>query len=309
MTAIRIEKLTKLFGETAAVRNLTLAVEQGELFGLVGPDGAGKTTTMRLLSAILAPTSGDAWVAGRHIVTEAEQIKEHIAYVGQRFGLYPDLTVAENINFYADLYGVPRRERAARMERLLEFSNLAPFTKRQAGNLSGGMKQKLSLACALIHKPDILLLDEPTSGVDPLSRHELWRILYDLIREKVTIFVSTAYLDEAERFHRVALLHEGELVACGSPQELKALLRGAIVELRPDQPRQAAAVLREQFASAAVNLFGNRVHLLTRDPERDTARATAALRERGLALPDPRRIEPSLEDVFLSLVAPEETAA
>jgi ABC-2 type transport system ATP-binding protein len=308
MSAIRTERLSKSFGDLAAVRHLTLSVEEGELFGLVGPDGAGKTTTMRLLSAILDATSGDAWVAGHHIAREAEEIKKHIAYVGQRFGLYPDLTVAENLHFYADLYGVPRRERPARIERLLAFSNLAPFIHRQAGNLSGGMKQKLSLACALIHTPKILLLDEPTSGVDPLSRHELWRILYELIREKVTIFVSTSYLDEAERFHRVALMHRGELLACGTPRELKALLRGTILELRPTQPRQAAALLRQQFPGFSVNLFGNRVHLLTDDPDRDTRIATAALRKSGMDLAEPRSIEPNLEDVFLSLLAPEKPA-
>jgi ABC-2 type transport system ATP-binding protein len=302
MTAIRAERLSRSFGDVTAVVNLTLSVEEGELFGLVGPDGAGKTTTMRLLAAILEPTGGDAWVGGHHTVREPEQVKEQIAYVGQRFGLYPDLTVEENIHFYADLYGVPQPERPARMERLLAFSNLAPFTGRLAGNLSGGMKQKLSLACALVHTPRILLLDEPTSGVDPLSRHELWRILYELIREKVTIFVSTAYLDEAERFHRVALLHQGQLLACGTPRELKGLLQGSIVELRPDQPRAAAALLREHFSPAAVNVFGNRIHLLTADPDGDIPRVGQAMAQRGLALAPPRRIEPNLEDVFLSLV-------
>jgi ABC-2 type transport system ATP-binding protein len=307
MSAIRTERLSKSFGEVDAVRDLTLSVEEGELFGLVGPDGAGKTTTMRLLSAILDATSGEAWVAGHHIAGEAEEIKKQIAYVGQRFGLYADLTVAENLHFYADLYGVPRRERPARIERLLAFSNLAPFVHRQAGNLSGGMKQKLSLACALIHTPKVLLLDEPTSGVDPLSRNELWRILYELVREKVTIFVSTSYLDEAERFHRVALMHRGELLACGTPRELKALLRGTILELRPTQPRQAALLLRSEFPAASVNLFGNRVHLLTADPDRDARIATTALRKGRMELGGLRSIEPNLEDVFLSLLAPEKS--
>ncbi|MCI0625985.1 MAG: ABC transporter ATP-binding protein, partial [Acidobacteria bacterium] len=195
MHAIRAEALTKSFGAITAVEGLTLAVEEGEIFGLVGPDGAGKTTTMRLLTAIMDPTSGDAWVAGRHIVREAEAIKDDIGYMSQRFGLYPDLSVMENIDFYADIYGVPRKGRQEKIDRLLAFSNLTPFKKRLAGNLSGGMKQKLGLACALIHTPKVLFLDEPTNGVDPVSRRDFWRILYQLLKEKVTIFVSTAYLD------------------------------------------------------------------------------------------------------------------
>jgi len=205
MPAIRTENLTKRFGDLTAVDSLTISVQEGEIFGLVGPDGAGKTTTMRLLTAIMEPTSGDAWVAGHHIVKDAEAIKDDIGYMSQRFGLYPDLSVMENINFYADIYGVPHKGRAERIDRLLSFSNLASFKKRFAGNLSGGMKQKLGLACALIHTPKVLFLDEPTNGVDPVSRRDFWRILHQLLREKVTIFVSTAYLDEAERCNRLAL--------------------------------------------------------------------------------------------------------
>ena len=181
MDAIRMERLTKSFTGLRAVDGLTLNIAEGEIFGLVGPDGAGKTTTMRLLTAIMEPTSGDAWVAGHHIVKEAEALKEDIGYMSQRFGLYPDLTVMENIEFYADIYGVPREGRQERIDRLLAFSNLTPFKKRLAGNLSGGMKQKLGLACALIHTPKVLFLDEPTNGVDPASRRDFWRILYQLL--------------------------------------------------------------------------------------------------------------------------------
>ena len=197
--AIKTSHLTKAFKENIAVNGIDLEVHRGELFGLVGPDGAGKTTTMRLLSAIMVPTAGDAWVAGMSVRTHGEALKERIGYMSQRFGLYEDLTVMENINFYADLYGVPNRERAERTGRLLGFSNLTPFRDRLAGNLSGGMKQKLGLACTLIHTPEVLFLDEPTSGVDPVSRRDFWRILYDLMKERITIFVSTSYLDEAER--------------------------------------------------------------------------------------------------------------
>ena len=200
MPAIEATALTKSFDNLTAVDQLNLTVEEGEIFGLVGPDGAGKTTTMRLLTSIMEPTSGDAWVASHSVVREAEAVKEEIGYMSQRFGLYPDLTVMENLEFYADIYGVPMKGREQKIERLLSFSNMTPFKKRQAGRLSGGMKQKLGLACALIHTPKVLFLDEPTNGVDPVSRRDFWRILYQLLRENVTIFISTAYLDEAERW-------------------------------------------------------------------------------------------------------------
>jgi len=204
-----------------AVNELNLEVEEGEIFGLVGPDGAGKTTTMRLLTGILEPTSGDAWINQHHIVKDSEKLKDDIAYMSQRFGLYGDLTVIENINFYADIYCVPQKERAGKTKQLLDFSNLTPFINRLAGNLSGGMKQKLGLACALIHTPKVLFLDEPTNGVDPVSRRDFWQILYQLLKEKVTIFYSTAYLDEAERCRRVGLIHKGKLMKCDFPSEIK----------------------------------------------------------------------------------------
>ncbi|MDD4342325.1 MAG: ABC transporter ATP-binding protein, partial [Kiritimatiellae bacterium] len=223
MDAIRLQNLTRRFGDVTAVDQLTFSVAEGELFGLVGPDGAGKTTTMRLLTAIMDPTDGDAWVAGHHSVREAEAIKDSIGYMSQRFGLYSDLTVLQNMNFYADIYGVARRGRGEQIDRLLDFSHLAPFKQRLAGNLSGGMKQKLGLACALIHTPKVLFLDEPTNGVDPVSRRDFWRILYQLIRDGVTIFLSTAYLDEAERCSRLALIDQGGLLAMGTPDEVKQI--------------------------------------------------------------------------------------
>ncbi len=301
MDAIRTERLSRSFGGLVAVNELSLTVGCGELFGLVGPDGAGKTTTMRLLASIMDPTSGEAWVAGRHTVREAEAVKERIGYMSQRFGLYADLTVAENLSFYADIYGVARRELAARTERLLEFSGLGAFRGRLAGNLSGGMKQKLGLACALVHSPEVLLLDEPTNGVDPVSRREFWRILYGLLREGVTVFVSTAYLDEAERCARVGLLHQGRLLACAPPAEVKRLMRGAILEVRAADPRRAAAELREGLGRLArsVGLFGDRVHVVTDEAEAADARIRGVLGEAAAT----RRIEPSLEDVLVSLTA------
>jgi ABC-2 type transport system ATP-binding protein len=302
MDAIRTEKLTRSFGELVAVDALTLSVAPGEIFGLVGPDGAGKTTTLRLLTSVMDPTSGDAWVAGRHVVKEAEAVKEEIGYMSQRSGLYPDLTVMENLHFYADIYGVARKGREEKIDRLLAFSHLAPFKRRFAGALSGGMKQKLGLACALIHTPKVLLLDEPTNGVDPVSRRDFWRILYQLLRENVTIFVSTAYLDEAERCNRIGLINEGKLLACGSPDEVKRLMRGTILEVRSDQPRKTAAVLRDRIGKESVGLFGDRVHVVTREPERSEREVRSALAEHGISSADVRAVEPSLEDVFVSVL-------
>ncbi|MCE5268610.1 MAG: ABC transporter ATP-binding protein, partial [Planctomycetaceae bacterium] len=277
--------------------------------GFVGPDGAGKTTTMRLLASIMEPTGGDAWVAGFHIVREAERIKENIGYMSQWFGLYPDLTVIENLNFYADVYSEPRRGRAEKIDRLLGFSNLTPFRRRLAGNLSGGMKQKLGLACALIHTPKVLFLDEPTNGVDPVSRRDFWRILHQLQQERVTIFVSTAYLDEADRCHRVGLVHRGRLLAAGTPSELKRLMRGTILEIRSEQPRDAVPAVRQRMPKASVGLFGDRVHVVVREAESGTAEVKTAMREAGLEVASVRTIEPSLEDVFISMLAEKEPAA
>ena len=221
MITIKAENLTRKFGELVALDHLDLEVEEGEIFGLVGPDGSGKSTTMRLLTGILDPTEGQAWVYNKHTVKEAEELKESIAYMSQRFGLYEELSVLENINFYADVYGVVKEKRAEAIERLLGFSGLLPFKERFAGKLSGGMKQKLGLACALIHTPRVLFLDEPTNGVDPVSRRDFWKILYDLLKEKVTIFCSTCYLDEAERCGRVGLIHKGKLLRCDTPGQIK----------------------------------------------------------------------------------------
>jgi len=268
MHAIKIDNLTKKFDTLTAVDGLSLSVARGELFGLIGSDGAGKTTTMRMLASIMEPSSGDAFVMGRHVSRESEAVKEHIGYMSQRFGLYPDLAVPENIRFYADIYGLSRSEREEKIDGLLAFSGLTPFKKRKAGDLSGGMKQKLGLACALVHTPEVLLLDEPTNGVDPVSRRDFWRILNRLLREGVTIFVSTAYLDEADRCDRVGLIHMGRLLACDTPAGLKKLMRGTVLEVRSGEPRRAARLLRERLEDATVSLFGDKVHVATIDPDR-----------------------------------------
>jgi ABC-2 type transport system ATP-binding protein len=303
MNAIRIEALSRRFGDAAAVDGLTLSVARGELFGLVGPDGAGKTTTMRLLAAILDPSGGDAWIMGHSLRGEPAEVHGRIGYMSQRSGLYGDLTVVENLHFHADLHGVPRRGRGPRFEELFAASGLGPFGNRFAGNLSGGMRQKLSLSCALVHAPSILLLDEPTSGVDPVSRRDFWRILDRLLREGVTIFVSTAYLDEAERCGRVGLLHRGKLLAAGSPAEVRSLFRGTLLEIRCGEPRRAAAALRGAFPGDAVNLFGDRVHFCARDLSGSSPAVESVLAAAGIPFDTILPVPPTLEDVFVSVLA------
>ncbi len=304
---ISAKNLRRSFGELIAIDRLDLEVQAGEIFCLVGPDGAGKTTTMRMLTGILPPTSGTAEVAGYDVTHNPEGLKKHIGYMSQRFGLYPDLTVIENIDFYADIYGVPTSERRARTERLLGFSNLTPFKHRQAGNLSGGMKQKLGLACALIHTPRVLFLDEPTNGVDPVSRRDFWRILYQLVRDGVTLFVSTAYLDEAERCNRLALLHQGKLVGLGTPEEVKRLMPGTLLEVRTSAPRRTAQLLRNHLQDATVGLFGDRVHIAAKNPTATEAQTRQLLAIAGHDLLSLHPITPSLENVFISVIEPHKT--
>lgn len=302
MTVIRTDNLSKRFKDITAVDRLTISVAEGELFGLVGSDGAGKTTTMRMLVGIMDPSEGQAWVAGRHTVKEAEPLKDDIGYMSQRFALYPDLSVMENLHFYADIHGLNRKDREPRVDRLLAFSNLAPFRDRPAGKLSGGMKQKLGLACALIHTPKILFLDEPTNGVDPVSRRDFWRILHQLLREGVTIFVTTAYLDEADRCNRVGLIHNGRLLACDTPDRLRTLMSGAILEIKTGNARKSASLLRDTFGDASVGIFGDRLHLVTALPEKHAGLAGAILEQAGIEIKGLRRVEPSLEDVYISVL-------
>jgi ABC-2 type transport system ATP-binding protein len=298
--AVSVTGLTRTFGDLKALDALSFDVQPGELFGIVGPDGSGKTTTLRILAGVLRPTDGDATVVGTSVARDPEGVKHRIAYMSQRFGLYGDLTVRENIEFYADVYGVPRKARKARLERLYAFSQLGQFETRLAAALSGGMKQKLSLCCALIHEPEVLLLDEPTFGVDPISRRELWLIVHEMVANGMTAIVSTAYLDEAERCDRVALLNKGKLAALDTPTELQARLRGRTIAIDSDSPRQAMDLMRAQPGVRSAAMFGQSLHL-TLESQGQEPELRALLERGGIAVRSMQGLEPSLEDVFIDL--------
>jgi ABC-2 type transport system ATP-binding protein len=300
--AIRAEGLTKRFGPMLAVDELSLEVAQGEAFALVGPDGAGKTTTIRLLCGIMDPDGGRAEVLGFDTVRESERIKESIGFMPQRFGLYDDLTVAENISFYADVYRVPRAERQRRMPELLEFSDLSQFQSRLAAKLSGGMRQKLGLVCALIHTPRLLFLDEPTFGVDPVSRREFWQILYQLLETGITIFVSTAYLDEAERAHRVGLIHRGSLLVAGTPRAIKAGFQGELLEVRTPNLHAAKKLLTGHSLASQVLATGDRLMVTVEDKEAALGPLEESLKEAGLTGIRIVPAEPTLEELFVQIV-------
>jgi ABC-2 type transport system ATP-binding protein len=302
MLSIQTTNLTKSFESLTAVKNLNLEVKTGEIFGLVGPDASGKTTTLRMLCGILPPDGGEATVAGCDIRKEVESLKEKVGYLPQRFGLYGDLTVLENIQFYADLYQVSKKSRIGRIERLLQFANLKPFGKRKAQDLSGGMRQKLGLICALIHTPQILFLDEPTTGVDPLSRRDFWVILYDLLKEGVTILFSTSYLDEAERCSRVGLIYQGDLLIAGTPSAVKARIGGTILELRMENHQKGMKLLEGNEFIRSLVLSGDKIHVLVDDPQKSEKVIRGILREQGMEILDLGVVKPSLEDAFVSMV-------
>lgn len=301
-TAVRARALTRRFGELVAVDGLDFEVRRGELFGLVGPDGAGKTTTLRMMAGVMPPSDGDAVVLGSRMAEDPEAPKGEIAYMPQSFGLYTDLTVGENLEFYADLFRVREPERSERRDRLFEFSGLGPFEDRLAGDLSGGMKQKLGLSCALIHEPELLLLDEPTFGVDPISRRDLWMIVHEMVARGVTAVVSTAYMDEAERFDRVALLDGGRLLALDTPDRLAADLEGRLLSVQAAPLREARDRLEKLPFVVRAAVFGDRVHATVDDAEGRRAETERGLEEAGLSAVDVEPIEPSMEDVFMEKV-------
>jgi ABC-2 type transport system ATP-binding protein len=301
--AILARGLTRRFGPTTAVRDHSLSIPRGEIFALLGPDGAGKTTTLRMLCGAIAPTAGTIVIDGIDLGRDPERAHERIGYMPQRFSLYNDLTVQENLDFYAELFMVSRDVRAERNRRLLEFSGLTQFQTRLTAQLSGGMKQKLALACTLIHEPGVLLLDEPTAGVDPVSRREFWRILYDLNRQGVTILVSTTYMDEADRCTTVGLLYAGELISAEDPAALKQRMRGEAVEFIAE-PRAKARRIIEHFPEIlSRTMIGDRFHIVVPDAGTDLPALTRRLADEGVEVRDAGRVPPSLEDVFVSMIA------
>jgi ABC-2 type transport system ATP-binding protein len=299
---IQTNNLTRRFRNTVAVDGLDLAIRKGEIFGLVGPDGSGKTTTIRLLVAIMKPTLGWAKVAGFDTVRQAEEIKKRIGYMAQQFSLYGDLTVAENLHFFADAFGVGGKERKAREERLLEFARLTEFQKRRAAHLSGGMQKKLALACTLIHQPEILFLDEPTTGVDPVSRREFWDILTQLHLQGVTLFVSTPYMDEAERCSRVGLMFEGQIIICDEPEAIKGMVKGELLEVRPDKLRRARQVVENLEGVLEVQTYGDLLHVFVPRADAWKGKVEAALMQAGIRGADLRQVKPRMEEAFISLI-------
>jgi ABC-2 type transport system ATP-binding protein len=299
MNAVEIRQITKNFGAVEALRGLSFDVKEGEIYGLVGPDGAGKTTLMRILTGIMSVGSGSATIGGVDVIKDPESVKNIIGYMSQRFSLYGDLSVSENMEFYADLFEVPRKEREKRIKKLLEFSRLGEFLNRRADALSGGMKQKLGLSCALIHTPRILFLDEPTTGVDPVSRRELWMILYDLWKDGMTILVSTPYLDEAERCGRVGFINKGRLVLEGTPEEIKKAADFSVIEARISDVINSRKKLQETKIIGNYVLFGENMHFVSYDANKDMKAIKESLQKSGIECLEIHEIEPTLEDIFL----------
>jgi ABC-2 type transport system ATP-binding protein len=306
---IEVRDLTRTFDEIVAVDHLSFSVRRGEIFGLVGPDGAGKTTTMRMLAGILAPDSGAISVAGCDVLADPETVKNRISYMPQRFGLYEDLTVDENIRFYADLFGVARKAREDRARPLLEACGMGQFRSRLAGNLSGGMKQKLGLVCALIHTPRVLLLDEPTNGVDPVSRREFWAMLYSLLEQGVTVLNSTAYLDEAERCHRLALMHKGQLLFCDEPEKLKAQMPGAVLSIVTAEGRRLRDDLRNAPGVTGAVLVGDAVHVFVDEADRRLREIQKRLDRDRIEYTEIAQVPPTIEDLFVTATTGEREAA
>lgn len=302
--AIRAVDVAKRYGTVQALHDLTFDVRPGELFGLVGPDGAGKTTFLRLLACLLRPDGGHAEVDGVDVTEDPAEVKRRIGYMSQRFSLSGTLSVLENLLYVAEIWGVDPTARRTRIQRLLDFSRLGPFQKRLAKDLSGGMKQKLALAACLIHQPKILLLDEPTIGVDPLSRRDFWLILYDLLQEGSTILLSTPYMDEAERCGRVGFLQDGTMIACGPPSQLKDDLGVAVLDLHCEAPRAAERALRHLRGFETTALFGDRIHVTLPRDGLDAEAVVAEIRKAGVAVGDWKLAPPSLEDVFLAYTRP-----
>jgi ABC-2 type transport system ATP-binding protein len=304
---IETRTLTRDFKKTRAVDGLDLAIAPGELFGLVGPDGSGKTTTLRLLAGLLDLTDGEASVLGLDLKSRAEAIKPHVGYMAQQFSLYAELSVLENLQFFAELFDVSSKDLAERTGRLLEFAGLTGFKDRRAAHLSGGMQKKLALACTLVHQPEILLLDEPTTGVDPVSRREFWNILTELHIQGTTILVSTPYMDEADRCSRVGLMYAGRLVECDSPGNIRGRLTGDVIEVMPEDWQTAREMVAHLEGVREVQTYGEALHLLVDSGKRRLPEIKRSLKKAGLPCRSIRLAPPRMEEAFISLIRRLET--
>ncbi len=298
--AIELRSLSKKFGDITAVDGVSLQVHRGEMFALVGPDGAGKTTIIRMLCGITVPTGGELSVLGFDVKKQAEEVRKRIGYLSQKFSLYGDLTVDENIEFFAEIHGV--KDYRPRRNELLEFTRLTPFRTRLADKLSGGMKQKLALACTLIHTPELILLDEPTTGVDPVSRRDFWKVLSSLLKSGITIIMTTPYLDEAERCSRVALMNEGKILVADTPQNVKKVMKGTLVEIVCPDIRGSFKLLKRFPIVREVQAFGDRLNIVVADAAAEVPKIVAYLAHNNIAVEEWRLIPPSLENVFISLL-------
>ncbi len=309
-SAVALKNLVKRFGDFTAVDNVTLDVPRGEIFGFLGPNGAGKSTTIRILCGLLLPTSGSATVGGFDVMTESERVKQNIGYMSQKFSLYDDLTVGENIEFFAGVYGVPRDKFPARRDFVLQMANLEDKREMKTTLLSGGWKQRLALGCAILHEPPILFLDEPTSGVDPIARRSFWELIYQLSAAGHTIFVTTHYMDEAEYCHRIALMYGGRTIALGSPAELKRSLGGEhLLNLESSDLLESLSLLVGHEGILDVAVFGGGLHVKVSNPDAGIASIRKLLADGKVEIQSLEKIEPSMEDVFVSLIEQQEKAA
>jgi ABC-2 type transport system ATP-binding protein len=302
MKAIEATKLTKKFNEVTAVNNLNLSIEEGEIFGFLGPNGAGKSTTIRMLCGILEPTSGSATVGGYNIITETDTIKTIIGYMSQSFGLYQDLTAEENLKFYSKLYIKDKKEVARRQDEIIETIGLGRYLKYLAANLSGGWKQRLALACSVVHRPKILFLDEPTAGIDPVSRRIMWDFLYDLSRSGMTLFVTTHYMEEAERCNKIGFIWEGNLVAYDTPQGVKDNFNlYQIIKIQCEKINEVFKLLQRHELIKDINIYGDALHLAVESAEAAMPILSHVLKEKAIKINEINTISPSIEDVFVAL--------
>ncbi len=301
--AVTIQNLEKRFGNFIAVNRISFKVPKGEIFGFLGPNGAGKSTTIRMLCGLLTPTGGTGTVAGFDIRTQSEKIKTHIGYMSQKFSLYDDLTVEENIDFYSGIYRISKEKKRERKEWVIEMAGLTEHRQSRTSTLSSGWKQRLALGCAVLHEPPIIFLDEPTSGVDPISRRQFWDLIYELSGKGVTVFVTTHYMEEAEYCDRLGLIYRGELIALGTPEALKTeQMSEAVLEVKSEQPHEAMVSITQLPDVKEVSLFGNRLHVVTESPENVRQSILASLPAQGYPVASIERITPSMEDVFVSLI-------